>query len=244
MTTSAKSVHGTTLKRDGNLVAELTNIGGVEIKVDTIDVTSHDSASGYKEWIGGLKEAGEVAIEGNFIPGDTSGQIGLHTDMVAGTLQAFIITFPAALATTWTFDAIVSRFKINDAKAGNEAASFSATLKISGAPTLGITASADATTIAVSVGTLVPAWDADKYDYVDAVVTATANLTFTVTHATAATITLHNGFNGTTSSLTTGVASSAQTLGAADTITEFVITCTVTGKTPKVYTIDVARAAA
>lgn len=244
MTSSAKSVHGTTLSRDSHLVAELTNIGGVEVKVDTIDVTSHDSASGYKEWIGGLKEAGEVGIEGNFIPGDTEGQIGLHADMVAGTLQAFVITFPSALATTWTFSAIVTRFKINDAKSGDTVASFSATLKISGAPTLGITASADATTIAVSVGTLVPAWSASKYDYSDAVVTGTSSLTFTVTHATAATITLHNSFTGGTSSLTTGVPSGAQALGAADSITTFTITCTVSGKTPKVYVVEVVRAAA
>lgn len=242
MTTSAKSVHGTTLKRGVNAIAELTNIGGVEIKAETIDVTSHDSASGYREWILGLKDAGEISIEGNFIPGDTNGQIGLKTDLLAGTLQAFTITFPAALATVWTFNAIVSKFKINDAKSGNEAATFSATLKISGAPTLAITASADATTIAVSVGTLVPAWSATVYDYVDAVVTGTANLTFTVTDATAV-ITLYNSFTGATSTLGTGVPSAAQTLGAADSVTTFIVTCTDTNKTPKIYTVKVARAA-
>lgn len=243
MTTSAKSAHGTTLSRDGHTVAELTNIGGVEIKVDTIDVTNHDSASGYKEWIAGLKDAGEVPIEGNFIPGDTDGQIGLLTDLAAGTLQDFVITFPAALATTWTFSAIVSKFKINDAKAGNEAATFSATLKVSGAPVLGITASADATTIAVSVGTLNPAWAGDIYEYVDPVITGTTALTFTVTDATAV-IKLHNSFTDGTSALTSGVASAAQSLGAAGTVTTFTITCTDSGKMPKVYTVYVSRAAA
>jgi predicted secreted protein len=233
------------LERDGNPVAELTNIGGVEIKVDTIDVTSHDSASGYKEWIGGLKEAGEVAIEGNFIPGDTLGQIGLHTDMVAGTLQDFVITFPAALATTWTFSAIVTRFKVNDAKSGDTVASFSATLKISGAPTLGIGASAGAATIVVSVGTLNPAYAIGTFEYIDPVVTGTASLTFTVTAdaPTLHVITLHNSFNGSTNTLTSGGASGAQTIGAAGTVTTFTIKCTESGHTTKTYVIHVSRAA-
>lgn len=243
MTTSAKSVHGTTLSRDGNAIAELTNIGGVEIKVETIDVTNHDSASGYKEFIAGMKDAGEVAIEGNFIPGDTDGQIGLHADLVAGTLQDFVITFPAALATTWTFSAIVTKFKINDAKSGNEAAKFSATMKISGAPTLGITASADATAIAASVGTLNPAFSGAVYEYVDPVITGTTALTFTVTDATAV-IKLHNSFTDAESTLTTEVASAAQSIGAAGTVTTFTITCTDSGKTPKVYKVYVSRAAA
>jgi hypothetical protein len=145
------------------------------------------------------------------------------------------------LATTWTFTAFVKDFGLTGGL--EDKASFAATLRISGKPVLAITASADATTIAVSVGTLIPAWDADKYDYSDAVTAGTANLTFTVTHGTAATITLHNSFTDGTSDLETGVASGAQTLGAVDTITTFTITCTVSGKIPKVYVIEVVRAA-
>jgi hypothetical protein len=116
-------------------------------------------------------------------------------------------------------------------------------LRISGKPVLAITASADATTIAVSVGTLNPAFSGSTYEYVDPVVTGTGSLTFTVTDATAV-ITLHNSFTDGTSTLTTGVASAAQSLGAAGTVTTFTITCTDSGKVAKVYVVYVSRAAA
>jgi hypothetical protein len=238
----AKSAFGVTLTRDEHLIAEITNFPDVKMDSGEIDVTSHDSDNGFKEYLQGLRDGGSVPIEGNFRPDDTDGQIGLETDYLLGTLQSFVITFPSAFATTWTFTAFVKDFGLTGGQ--EKQGGFAATLRISGKPVLAISASADATTIAVSVGTLVPAWDGAIYAYGDAVVAGTANLTFTVTHGTAATITLHNSFTDGTSSLTTGVASGAQTLDAVDTITTFTITCTVSGKVPKVYVIDVIRAAA
>ena len=43
----AKHAYGTTLTWDSIAVAELTNINGVEITADTVDVSTHDSADAY-----------------------------------------------------------------------------------------------------------------------------------------------------------------------------------------------------
>jgi len=45
-------------------VGNLSSIGGLELSADTIDVTTLDSTGGYREFIAGFKDAGEVALEG------------------------------------------------------------------------------------------------------------------------------------------------------------------------------------
>ena len=49
-------------------VAELTEIGGMELSADTIEVTTLDSTDGYREFMQGLKDAGEVSLSGYFNP--------------------------------------------------------------------------------------------------------------------------------------------------------------------------------
>jgi predicted secreted protein len=240
MASAAVAAKGIALTMNDNAIAEIENIGDLGLTGETIDVTNHDSADHVKECIGGLLDGGDVAIEGNLIVGNTNGQIAMWTALKARTVQAFVMTFPTAITATWTFSAVVTDFKTKHPI--KDKLGFTAKVKISGLPVLAIGASVDATTIAVSVGTLVPAWLATVYEYVDAVVTGTASLTFTVTDATAASIALYDSFTGATTSLTSEVASGAQTLGAAGSITTFVVTCTDTGKTSKIYTVRVARA--
>ena len=58
---------GTTLTQtsDGDtLIADLTSIGEIGVTSDEIDVTTLDSSSGYKEFIAGFKDSGEVALKG------------------------------------------------------------------------------------------------------------------------------------------------------------------------------------
>ena len=49
-------------------MAGLTSINGLELSADTIDVTTLDSDGGYREFIGGFKDAGEVSLEGFLNP--------------------------------------------------------------------------------------------------------------------------------------------------------------------------------
>lgn len=237
MTTEAKAAFGTTLKKGAVAIAELTNIGGPSLSAATIDVTSHDSADGYREFIQSLRDGGDISIEGNFIPGN-AGQAALVADLNDGSLDEYTITLPTAMATTWTFDAIVTAFECSepyDAKV-----SFTATLKVSGKPALSVTASAGLTTpfFVISESAVVTPDEAgDVYLYVATVLTGVTSVTVTPT-ATAGVIKVNGNI------VATGEASSAITLGAAGSNTEITITVQETNKTIKTYTIWVARAAA
>lgn len=234
--TQAIAALGVLLKRDGNTIAELTKIGPVGKTRKTIDCTNMNTAGGYEEFIGGMRSGGVVAIEGNFIAGDTNGQMGLQTDFDGETAQDFVVTFPAAITATWTFSGVVTKFQTDFAV--NNKIPFTAEIQVSGQPVLAVTASAGLTTtfFAVSGGAVVsPTPAADQYEYVATVLTAVTSVTVTPI-ATAGVIKV----NGTV--VISGVASTAIALGAAGSVTDITITVTETGKVATTYVIHVARA--
>lgn len=124
---------GTKLLLGTTAVAGLTSIGGLELSADTIDVTTLDSDGGYREFIGGFKDAGEVSVSGYFLPED-DGQALIYSAFESGIVQACKITFPASMGASWEFDAVVTG--INTGAELEEAVSFEGTLKVSGKPTL------------------------------------------------------------------------------------------------------------
>lgn len=138
----AKRALGTKLKIDKTpapvVVAGLTSIGGLELSADTIDVTTLDSDGGYREFIGGFKDGGEVPVEGYFDPTTGKGQKELYDLFESGAVQDFIIEFPAALGASWEFGGVVTG--ISTSADLEDPLSFSATIKVSGAPTLNVTA--------------------------------------------------------------------------------------------------------
>ena len=237
MTTSAKSAFGVALARNGNTIAELTNIGHPSLSMDTADVTNHQSSDQYKEHIGTLLDGGEVAIEGNFISSDSDGQIGLVTDLNNRTAQSFVITFPTSITATWTFSALVTAFEIGS-MTQEGTMTFSATLKVTGKPVLAITASNNLTDLSITTATLYPAFAAGTYEYVATSTVDTCTVTATFVAGTC-TLTA----NGASQTLTSGVASSTIDLGSDGDMTEIVVKIQETGKTVKTYTIQVANEA-
>lgn len=131
---------GTTISKGTvpELIGGLTSIGGIEITADTMDVTTLDSAGGYRESIGTFKDAGEVPIEG-FFDHTSAGQIAMQDSMDAGTAEDYTITFPTTPVTTWKFKGIVTAFKVGDAELDG-AIAFGSTIKISGKPVLAVAA--------------------------------------------------------------------------------------------------------
>jgi predicted secreted protein len=132
---TAEAAYGTTIAyTDGaaETIGEVTNISGLSLAVDTIDVTSHDSDNAYKEFVAGLIEPGEVTIEGNHIPADT-GQVAILTHLNARTVRALLITYPDA--SNWAFSAACTAYSAADAAVDGKL-SFSATFKVSGVPLL------------------------------------------------------------------------------------------------------------
>lgn len=132
----AEKALGTKLLKGTDAIAELTSIGGVEISADTIDTTTLDS-DGWRTFIGGLKDAGEVSISGFLNPAVGKGQDTLVADLDAGTVDAYVIQFPTTLKAKWTFDAIVTGFSTGAEL--EDGITFDATLKVSGKPELVVT---------------------------------------------------------------------------------------------------------
>lgn len=235
---SKKHAFGTTFSWNSVTVAELSAINGIEISVDSVDVTTHESADSFKEYLPGLLDAGDVTLEGFFDYTDTTGQQAMLTDAYARTSRTGVITFPSATGTTWTFTGFITNIKIGDAPVDN-AIPFEATIKVTGKPTLAVAASTGLTTpfFVISESAVVTPDEAgDEYTYVATVLTGVSSVTVTPT-ATAGTITV----NGTT--VATGEASGAITLGAAGSVTTITIVVTETSKSPKTYTIYLSRAA-
>lgn len=137
MSTAAISAKGIKFKIGATEVAEVLTVNGLSVKQDTVDVTSHASTSNWREYIATLKDAGEVSLELNYVPTETTHKNasgGLLYLLAQGTKQAFSIVFPDSGPTTWTFDGFVTSFSPSaphDGKLG-----LSVTIKATGAPTL------------------------------------------------------------------------------------------------------------
>ena len=139
MSAKATRALGTQLKKDNQVIGGLTSIGGIEITADTMDVTSLESDGGYREFIGAFKDGGEVSIEGYFRPED-AGQLALQESLDEGQPEDYTIEFPTTPKATWTFEGIVTGYKVGDAEVDGTIA-FGATIKVSGKPVLTIAAS-------------------------------------------------------------------------------------------------------
>lgn len=132
---------GTKFTVDAKAVGGLSSIGGVEVSSDTTEVTALDNTSGYKEYVGGFKDGGEVPLEG-FLDGADAGQDAMYAALEDQEEHDFAIVFPQAIGKTWTFKGVVTKFATSVAV--NDAVKFSAAIKVSGKPTLGATAAAAA----------------------------------------------------------------------------------------------------
>jgi predicted secreted protein len=217
-------------------VAQLDNVGGVNLSSESIDVTTHDGEDRYRKFTQGLIDAGEVAISGYFSLSDTNGQVAMLTDFNAGETRDCAIKLPGNVA-SWAFPGFLTAFAMGES-AVDGVIPFSATVKIAGKPTLSITASTGLTTpffVISNDAILTPAAAGDVYDYVATVLTGVSSVTVTPT-ATAGVIKVNGNV------VATGQASSAIALGSAGSITIITIEVAETGKVPKKYTIRVSRA--
>ena len=110
-------------------VQECLSISCPSMSSETIDVTSLDSTSGYKETIGGFLDAGEVQVEMNWIKG--TGQTRIRDYLSSKTSAAYKIFVNAGGA--WSFNGIVTGWNLTFG--ADEAIKASATIKVTGAAT-------------------------------------------------------------------------------------------------------------
>lgn len=125
---------GTQLQRfDTNAfaaIASVTSISGPGLKRETIDVTAHDSPDGWMEFLGGLKDGGEVSADINHRP---STHDVLVADLEDDEPRTYRIEWPSGAA--WTFDAILTGYEPDSPYDGKLAATL--TWKVTGKPVVG-----------------------------------------------------------------------------------------------------------
>jgi len=238
---SGVSGFGTVLIWNYQKVLELSSIGGVSQTAGTIDVTSHDSSDGFKEYIAGLRDGGEVAIEGNFISTDANGQIAFHTDIQAGTKRYAYIVFPMALGGSQEFYAIATGFSL--AQPIDDKLGVSGSLKLSGKPPMYITQSGGMSGLTgieskdTGALSITPTIAAGTYAYACTVDTTSTWVKLTIT---AASHTIYADGTAQTSTVQGGEIA----LGAADSTTDVLIVAYESSKSPRLYTLTVTRPAA
>lgn len=218
-------------------IAEVETISGPELKVDSIDVTSHDSPHGYKESIPGLKEGGTVKIDGNLVPYHVT-HTRLIGDITNGTQRNYRIVFPDAVELdTRTKCSFLGHIEAFSASApASKQLGFSATIKIDGEPVWETTQAPDLTALTVNNGTLTPEFSSTTYNYGVSVPNSVTSLAITPTCAAADRITVNDV------TVASGSASSAISLSVGANV--IVIKTYKEGATSKTYTIYVVRAAA
>lgn len=230
---------GTKIKIGSNSIAEITEINGMDMSADTWDATTLDDTDGYRKYKSGLKDGGDVSISAFFNPADTNGQKAVYDLFDSGAESAFAILFPAALGAEWDFNGIVTAIKTGANT--EDGVPFEAKIKVSGKPSLGLTASGGLTALSLTGigGSLTPTFANDKYYYSFSGVTATS---VTVT-ATAASYTLALYIDGVFSQWLTSGSASASIAMAAVGSKKLTIVASEAGKTQKIYEVVVVKTA-
>lgn len=138
MSTNAFSGVGTIFARSDmasspafTAIAEINSIGGPNMTRDTIDVTALDSAGGFREFIAGFKDAGEVVLGMNFSIG---GYNDMKTDFESSVLRNYRITLGNTATTQFDFAGLVTA--LGQAVPLDDKVTLDVTIKISGQVTL------------------------------------------------------------------------------------------------------------
>lgn len=131
---------GTQLKRDSDgagtyvVVANVSDLSGPARKREAIEVTAHDSPNGYREFVKGLKDGGEVTATLNYNPGNST-HSQLDADFEEDALRNYRITILPGEADehSWTFSGLITA--IGDSFPVDDRMERDVTFKISGKPT-------------------------------------------------------------------------------------------------------------
>ena len=116
-------------------VGSLTNISGPSLSAEEIDVSSHDSAGNYREYVSGFLDAGEFTFEGNLTTStSTNFQVKDLYSAFSGRYKINgMVLFPIESRLSWKFHGYVTGVETN--APFEDKASFSATVRVSGGTT-------------------------------------------------------------------------------------------------------------
>lgn len=89
------------------LIAEITDLTPPNEKADVLDATNFDSPDGYKEFIAGMVDPGDLKFEMNFLPGSASETLILAA-RASRMRYAAKVTFPTGQI--WQFSLLVLEY--------------------------------------------------------------------------------------------------------------------------------------
>lgn len=110
------------------VIGSLTSVGEISPDSEELDATCLDSSGGYREFLQGFKDSGELTLTGYLDP-DKHGQAQMVTLYGTGALGYFWITFPDQA--TVAFNAYVKSFTVGAADVDG-IVGFGTTLRVSG----------------------------------------------------------------------------------------------------------------
>lgn len=113
---------------DTKVIGSLTSVGEISPDSEELDATCLDSSGGYREFLQGFKDSGELTLTGYLDP-DKPGQAQMRTLYGSGTLGYFWVTFPDQA--TVAFNAYVKSFTVGAAEVDG-IVGFGTTLRVSG----------------------------------------------------------------------------------------------------------------
>lgn len=113
-------------------IAQVANITPPQSEADDVEVEDLDPTDGYKHFLPGLLDGGEVSLTLNF-DGKNAGHQNLLSDHQSRVVKNFRIVLPDG--TTWAFPAYVKSFSPSEISAGGVIQA-EVTLKVTGKPTL------------------------------------------------------------------------------------------------------------
>lgn len=115
-------------------VAQVANIGGPGLALDSEDVTTHDSTAAFEEVIGTVLRTGEITLDIIYDPNAAThaATSGLLAKLKNKTFAQYQLVFPGPY--TWTFNAWATGFEPGAPFDG--ALTATVTLKLTGVPTL------------------------------------------------------------------------------------------------------------
>lgn len=113
---------------DTVVIGSLTSVGEISPDSEELDATCLDSAGGYREFLQGFKDSGELTLTGYLDP-EKPGQAQMVTLYGSGALGYFWVTFPDQA--TVAFNAYVKSFTVGSAEVDG-IVGFGTTLRVSG----------------------------------------------------------------------------------------------------------------
>ena len=130
----AQSAFGATATVGGVALSEVTGIGIPSMTGEVIDVSTHSSPNRYREFIRGMRDAGEFTITMQYTAGSADDDACLLA-INSNDVTAVVLTAAAASGTEdFTISALGTNYSVNDLEPDNSQTA-TLTLKPSGQPT-------------------------------------------------------------------------------------------------------------